>query len=127
MIPSQETSLYGGRYDMTGCVKKCIKIEKSRFAKKCKKDGGYFKCCVKKWHLHTFEETRNQLIKDKLINDTVTDVCDKTSRKDRCLFCSSNGMCTKRNKQDGTVTNVFYQGRKKRSKSMYTSNTNHLK
>ena len=98
-------------------------MEQSRFATKCKKIGGYFKCCVKKWLLNVFEETRNQLIEDKLINDNITNICDKTSSKDRCLFCSANGMCTKSNKLDGKITNVFYPRMKKRSKSTYKSNT----
>ena len=118
MMPGQESSLTGEWYNMTRCVKKCIKIEKSGFAKNCRKDGGYFKCCVQSWLLHTYEETRNQLIKDKLINDTITNICDKTSKKDRCLFCSANGMCTKRNKND-KIINLHYPKMKIKSKSKH--------
>ena len=62
--------------NMTKCVKKCIKMENSEFAKKCKKAGGYFKCCLSSWGLNSFEEARNQLINDKLIKDNMKDTCN---------------------------------------------------
>ena len=102
--------------NMTKCVKKCIKMENSEFAKKCKKAGGYFKCCLSSWGLNSFEEARNQLINDKLIKDNKTYMCDKTSIKDPCFFCSLNGMCTKRSNLDGTITNTFYPGKRSKCK-----------
>ena len=32
--------------NLTACIKKCIKMEKSSFAQRCSRNGGYFKCCV---------------------------------------------------------------------------------
>ena len=34
-------------YDAEKCHKDCKKLEKSDFAKECKKDGGLFKCCIR--------------------------------------------------------------------------------
>ena len=34
-------------YDVRLCHEDCKKREKGDFAKKCKKDGGLFKCCVR--------------------------------------------------------------------------------
>ena len=30
------------------CTKYCLKAEGGKFAKKCKKDGGLFKCCLQR-------------------------------------------------------------------------------
>ena len=53
------------------CFKKCIQMENSKFARLCRKDGGYFKCCGSYWWLDTFEEARNMLIKDGLGNSSL--------------------------------------------------------
>merc|ERR1719369_824063 len=67
-VPGDESYSYvssnGSWTNITKCVKKCIQMEKSAFAKKCKKGGGFFKCCVTRWRMHEFEEIRNQLIQD---------------------------------------------------------------
>ena len=34
-------------YDASVCAKDCKKQEDSKFAKKCKDDGGFFKCCIR--------------------------------------------------------------------------------
>ena len=34
-------------YDAEQCHQDCKKLEKSEFAKKCKNDGGLFKCCIR--------------------------------------------------------------------------------
>ena len=34
-------------YDAEECYKDCKKLEKSDFSKKCEKDGGLFKCCIR--------------------------------------------------------------------------------
>ena len=91
-------------------------MEKSKFAKKCKKDGGFFKCCVSRWRLHGFEKLRNILIKEKLINDKMTNICDPKSRKDRCLYCRTTGICTKQNSWNGTITHTYYPKMKKSAK-----------
>ena len=35
------------------CIKYCYKAERKKFARQCKKDGGFFKCCLSK-----FKESR---------------------------------------------------------------------
>ena len=113
---SQHISSNGSWTNMTKCVKKCIKMERSKFARKCGKDGGLFKCCVTRWYLHEFEDFYNRLIHDGLINGTATNICDKKSRKDRCLYCRAGGMCTKKNPLTGIITHSYYPKMKKEAK-----------
>ena len=80
--------------DATSCLKKCIKMENSRFARLCKERGGHFKCCMTYWWLDPFEEARNDLIKDGLIKDKASHICKANSSKNPCLYCSMNGFCT---------------------------------
>ena len=91
-------------------------MEKSKFARKCGKDGGLFKCCVTRWYFHEFEEFYNHLIHDGLINSKVTNICDKKSRKDRCLYCRAGGICTKQNPLTGIITHSYYPKMKKEAK-----------
>ena len=91
-------------------------MENSRFAKICKKKGGYFKCCDSVWILRTYEEARNQLIKEGLIKGNATNVCDKTSMADPCVQCSTTGICTTKNLLDGKIGQFFYSKMKKGSK-----------
>ena len=123
-VPGDESSSYVSSNEswtnITRCVEKCIKMEQSKFAKKCEKDGGFFKCCVTRWRMHEFEEIRNRLIQDGLINDNITNICDKKSTKDRCLFCRANGICTKQRPLDGTKTHFFYPKMKKKTQSKFT-------
>jgi len=131
MIPGLHSTSYSPSKDnffnMTKCVKECIKMEKSKFAKKCKKDGGYFKCCLSSWGLNPFEEVRNKLIDDKLIKDEKTHFCNRYSTKDHCYFCSANGMCTNRSYLDGKITNTFYPGKEKESKTNFDAATASLR
>jgi hypothetical protein len=55
---------HGGNYSLnvTACIKKCITMEKSNFAQKCSRNGGYFKCCVTWWTWDNYERARNLLI-----------------------------------------------------------------
>ena len=121
MMPGVKSTSYVSSnetfWNRTVCIKKCIKMENSRFAKKCTKNGGYFKCCVRGWFLGPYEEARNQLINDGLIKDEITNTCDSKSKKDRCLFCRANGMCTKPNPSNGQNIHIFYPPKKKKSKS----------
>ena len=34
-------------YDASKCFQDCIKLEHSRFAKNCTKNGGLYKCCIR--------------------------------------------------------------------------------
>ena len=52
-------------YDASPCVKDCQDLEKSDFAKKCSKDGGFFKCCIR------FEKKVNRLLNsDNYLGET---------------------------------------------------------
>ena len=37
---------YQGAANMNSCQQDCLKAEYSKFAKDCKADGGFFKCCL---------------------------------------------------------------------------------
>ena len=77
--------------DSFDCQKKCIKAvsfpqpydtflpsffiqENEPFARKCKRKGGLFKCCVTMWRITPFEDTRNKLI-EKGLNSLVHHIC----------------------------------------------------
>jgi len=46
---------------------------KSKFAQNCRIDGGFFNCCLKRTSLGEFLEIRQNLTKEKLIEETVWD------------------------------------------------------
>ena len=73
------------------------KMENSKFARLCRKDGGYFKCFGTFWLLYSFEEARNLLIGDGLIKDKKSYVCESKSKINPCLYCSMNGMHSRNN------------------------------
>ena len=109
-------------WNITACVKKCVKMEKSQFAKKCKKTGGYFKCCVSFETIKKFEDTRNQLVSDGLVKDNISRICTKLPNL--CNLCTTNGMCTKRNPLNDRITQFYFPNMKKTSgkkgKNLYT-------
>ena len=49
-------------YDVRLCHEDCKKREKGDFAKKCKKDGGLFKCCVR------YENIYQRVMWDKMVS-----------------------------------------------------------
>ena len=88
-------------------------MERSKFAKRCKKDKGFFKCCGTHWRIDAFETARNQLIDEGLVKDKKTHYCKKPSaRKSKCHFCSMTGICSKKHPITGTVKNTIYPGNK---------------
>ena len=88
--------------------------EKSKFAKNCKKKGGFFKCCVQSTTLNIFETSRNSLIKEGLIKDKPTYWCKPGwERKDPCLTCTADAMCTEVDIVTGKLKHTFYKGYKK--------------
>ena len=92
--------------DYYACTGKCLIMENSKFARRCKKDGGYFKCCMKGMLLHTFEESRNRLIGDGLIKGNKSSFCKQDINQ--CLPCLMDGICTKRNPMTGETVQLFY-------------------
>jgi len=98
----------------TKCFQKCAKYEQYSFAKDCKKRGGFFKCCIQAFTLNIFETSRNSLIEDGLIKDKPTSYCKPGwERKDPCLICNTDAMCTEINIVTGQTKNTFYKGYKK--------------
>ena len=93
----------------------CLRIqffqEQSTFAKDCRKNGGLFKCCVQAFTLHTFETSRNRLIKEGLIKDRPTNWCSE--KEGPCMICNADAMCTKRNNNTGEITNTYLKEYKK--------------
>ena len=94
--------------------------EQSSFAKDCRKKGGFFKCCVNSLTLNIFEKSRNSLIREGLIKDTPTSWCKSEGwpevgrkRKDPCLLCFSDAMCTERDIETGKIKHTFIKEKKK--------------
>ena len=89
--------------------------EKTKFAKKCRKRGGFFKCCVQLLYMNIFERTRNNLIQDGLIKDKPTSFCRPIGDLglDNCHICTTDAMCTEMDTATGKVTHTFFKGSKK--------------
>ena len=84
-------------------------MEKSKFARQCKTDGGYFKCCIAPWSLNPFEDSRNMLIQDGLIKAKKSYICKKSDQKiNPCQYCTLDGICTKTNPMTGESIQHFY-------------------
>ena len=79
-----------------------------KWARKCKKKGGLFKCCVTLWITDVFERSRNQLIKKGLIKDHKTSFCNgKKGEKDACTICRAEGICSKKMEETGQIQHTF--------------------
>jgi len=88
---------------MLPCAKQCMKAEYESFALKCKRKKGLFKCCVARLDLKVFEETRQYLYTQGLVNST-TNVCNSTTPSgcENCLFCTVTYSCTTGDDYDPT-------------------------
>ena len=96
--------------------------EKSSFAKECKKKGGFFKCCIIAFTLNIFETSRNSLIKEGLIKDKPTSWCKPGwGRKDPCMICTTDAMCTTLDVLSGQPKHTFYKGYKNEHRVMSLS------
>ena len=73
-------------------------MERSKTAKKCKKTGGYFKCCGIHLRLDPFESSRNKMIDDGFFQDKKTKFCIRNDKKgdSPCHFCGKSGVCTEK-------------------------------
>ena len=100
---------YNDFVNLYACYKKCIKMENSKFARRCKEDGGYFKCCIAPWRLYPFEESRNKLIQNGWIKSKESNICNQTLHKiNPGLYCLLDGICTKHNPMTGEVVQLLY-------------------
>ena len=87
--------------------------EQSSFAKDCKKKGGFFKCCIQAFTLNIFETSRKSLIEEGLIKDKPTSYCKPGwERRDPCLTCHTDAMCTEMDILTGQTKHTFMKGYK---------------
>ena len=107
------------RVNYTTCIKKCIEMEKSQFAKNCEKARGYFKCCITGIGLMEYELKRNLLIKNDFIKDKPTDICKPKSMRDPCMICRTNGICTTRDRLTGEIIHSYYPKKKTNTEGKY--------
>ena len=91
------------RQNLFPCLKQCLKVEQSTYGKFCKKKNGFLKCCVKPFRIAEFEEARNTLIKAGLIKGDVSKDCNDKAKKDPCMYCSLEVLCTIRNPLSGKL------------------------
>ncbi|XP_023324173.1 uncharacterized protein LOC111698145 isoform X2 [Eurytemora carolleeae] len=89
--------------DTSDVLKNCIKAESSKFAKKCKKSGGLFKCCSAKWTLSTYNSARKRLKELKLIKSYDEDTC----KDDKCFISTNLHICSVRDKFSGLTSLKF--------------------
>ena len=81
------------------CQKHCLKEEFGNYAKKCRKEGGFFKCCVLKLQISIFEQIRWGLKKRQLIENgpKASDIkCEKSMKDGNCHFCVVTHVCAKK-------------------------------
>ena len=64
--------------------------------------------------LNIFENSRNKLIEEGLIKDKPTSLCmPGLDKKDPCLTCKTDAMCTKKNIKTGEIRHTFIKEYKK--------------
>ena len=88
----------------------------SKFARLCAKNGGFFKCCVSVWNLNSFEMARNKLMKEGLIKGNETKTCKPKAKRDPCVVCKAEGVCTTRDTGTGEVKHIYQQKYKREHK-----------
>ena len=95
------------------CRSQCMKEEFGTFAKKCRQEGGFFKCCVRQANLQPYEHIRYELKKQGLIKSGPSEE-DLTCREsnDNCNMCFITYVCTKRNPLTGGIVQEFKKGKK---------------
>ena len=103
--------------------------ETSRFAKSCRKRGGFFKCCVSTWSLTVFEKVRNLLVSSNIKNKKNQQVfysftssyCDcsesgknndyckkwRKRRTDPCNVCTVDAVCSQRDSATNVITHTL--------------------
>ena len=82
----------------------------------CAKKGGFFKCCVSVWNLNAFEIARNKLMKEGLIKGNETKTCKPRAKKDPCVVCKAEGVCTMRDIGTGEIKHIYQQKYKREHK-----------
>ena len=96
--------------DFFPCLKLCLKLENSYFARKCRENLGYFKCCLDYFIIETFELVRNKLIREGLMHGRQTTFCKgRESGMSKCRYCTMGAMCSKKNPVTGFVDSTFFK------------------
>ena len=86
---------FGSNTRMDECSQHCLKAGYEKFAKKCEKDGGFFKCCVYATTLEIFYKIRYKLKQWKLIDKGPDqESCEHRDRS--CWHCHVTHACTKK-------------------------------
>ena len=82
--------------DLHKCHLHCLKAEYGTFAKKCKKEGGFFKCCVIGLRHDTYETIRIKFKKMGIIKKGSSDrKCNVDWNKGNCQTCHTTHVCAK--------------------------------
>jgi len=99
-----------GKANSTKCFMNCFKAEQSRFARKCRKGGGLFKCCMISLRIDKFELVRKWLKKAGMISSgpsSESQQCEKSWFKGNCYMCATTHICAKKNPFSGKVDETF--------------------
>ena len=85
-----------GGLNGTSCLVHCLKAEQEKFAKDCKKKGGFFKCCLNKFELKKYEDLRKKL-QDTFIQKKrllPKDSYYEYTCGDQCDICTATHICS---------------------------------
>ena len=75
------------------CLKRCVQMENSNYARSCKRLGGYFKCCANSLDLSPYEV--DQKLSKKGLLPSRPSICKPSEPNDSCSFCRIHGSCSK--------------------------------
>jgi len=107
----------GSKLYTTNCYKNCLKAENRKFAKRCRRRGGLFKCCMTGFGTNPWHKLRHILANMTLINTEQEQMCVKNGHYDTCTMCANTQICSKFNNITGQVEEKF--------KTPYTTNPQH--
>jgi len=88
------------------CAADCLREEQSDFAKQCRKDRGFFKCCSVTLNLNDFEDAR-KLLKQKNLISSATNTCGEDGRAQACRACVVTYFCTIKDRYTGVIQQRF--------------------
>ena len=89
----------GKESNSLSCQEHCLKEEFGTYAKKCRRDGGFFKCCVLKLQISIFEQIKKELKRRHLIKNGPKKLqCEIPIENgpDFCHFCLVTHICAKK-------------------------------
>jgi len=89
------------------CAEECLKTEQSQFARRCRKKGGFFKCCISSLDIEVFEWIRVNL-KNKGLVSSATSICGTDEMiTGKCTLCTAAYQCTYKDKVTGKNLHKF--------------------